>query len=384
MVPVITTHDYFTLSSYLNYQLSGTPINWRAILTLIYPDDLPQTDSELVIETLVYLGEAYGQEKRMLGPFAVIHPIRTASLLARSSETTTTLDLLTTLLHDKNEDITKNKYSSEDWQRLDAIYQKLIKKIDSLENWYLNERIQFLARDRDESYHEYLYSLINQSRATPELIRVKLADRLDNTLDLRMDLYEDISGVNSYQVIFEALYTGTSRGLEIVSPHHMDRKINGAARLYQLFKNTLLLSLLRSEGVELDETAQRLYNSLAFSSINEAHNVMLHIFAYHMQDAKKQKAILMDVMEYCNKGAIHTVNTSGNHRLDGLFKNYFDYDNKQRLKAKLRELYADKELMAKAAVAFAAIFTNFINVPEYSIGGISGEGIQPLEKAQEL
>ncbi len=66
----------------------------------------------------------------------------------------------------------------------------------------------FLTRDKSEPYHEYLSGLINQARATPEIITVKLADRLDNTLDLRMDLYEDTSG-SVYQVIFEALYTDT-------------------------------------------------------------------------------------------------------------------------------------------------------------------------------
>ncbi len=378
MQPIITTHDFFSLSSYLNYQLSGSPINWRAILTLMHTDSLRQTDAELIIETLVYLGDAYRQEKRVLGPFAVLHPIRAASLLSRSSESTTTLDLLTTLLHDKNEDITDNKYSREDWQKLEDMYQKLIIKIDSIENWYLNERIHFLTRERNEPYYEYLGSLIAQAKATPELIRVKLADRLDNTMDLRMDLYEDISSVNSYQVIFEALFTDTYSGSAMISPsHHTERKINGAVRLYELFKNTVFLSLLRSEGIEMDEASQRLFESLAIASINEAHNIMLHIFAYHMREPQQQKAILMDVMVYCNMGGIRSINVGGNHLLDGFFKNYFDYENKEQLKIKLSELYGHKKLMAEAAVAFAAIFTNFLNDPDFWIYGISGEGIKP-------
>lgn len=378
MQPVITTHDFFSLSSYLNYQLSGSPINWRAVLTLMNPESFNQMEEDLIIETLIYLGEAYGQEKRVLGPFAVLHPIRAASLLSRSSGSTTTLDLLTTLLHDKNEDITENKYSGQDWQKLEAMYQMLIKKIDSIEKWYLNERIHFLTRDRNEPYYEYLSNLINQARATPELIKVKLADRLDNTLDLRMDLYEDVSGVDCYQVIFEALFADTYKGPGVRNPHYTERKINGAIRLYELFKNAVFLSLLRSENIVLDEAARRLYDSLAITSINEAHNIMLHIFGYHIKNLQMQKAILMDVMAYCNKGGIRGITVRGNHRLDGFLKNNFDYENKEQLRIKLKELYNDKELMAEASIAFAATFTNFLNDSSFSIKGITTEGIQPI------
>ncbi len=376
MQPIIDTNDFFSLSSYLNYQLSGSPINWRAVLTLIRPQDLSSEDEELIIETIVYLGDAYGKEKRLLGPFAVLHPIRTAALLTRSGPTST-LELLTTLLHDKDEDITKTKFSDDEWLKLESRYQTIIRKVDSLANWLLNERIHFLTRKRNQSYHEYLISLINLSKVTPEIVRAKLADRLDNTLDLRMDLYQDIPGADPYQVIFKILFTDVIRGQDAKIPHHADRKINGARRLYQLFKNSVFLSLLRSEGVALGDAAQRLFDSLAISSINEALNTMLHVFDYHMRDAEKQKAVLMDVMDYCNRGGLRSINISGSHRLDGLFKKYFIYDDKKELKLRLQKLYGDKELMAEAAVAFAAIFTNFLNDPGYTIDGISGKGISP-------
>ncbi|MBI5666191.1 MAG: hypothetical protein HZC49_14040, partial [Nitrospirae bacterium] len=378
MQPIITTHDFFSLSSHLNYQLSGAPVNWNAVLTLMNPSQFGQRDEELIIETMIYLGEAYGQERRVLGPYAVIHPIRTASLLSRASESTSTLDLLTTLLHDKNEDITENKYTKEYWQKLEGTYQGLIKKIDSIEKWYLNERIHFLTRVKNEPYIEYLTSLINQARATPELLKVKLADRLDNTLDLRMDLYEDIPGVDCYQVIFEALFTDTNAGHYTKSPHYTERKINDAVRLYELFKNSVFLSLLRHENFGLDEASGRLFDSLAIAGINEAQNIMLHIFAFHIRDLQRQKAILMNVMDYCNRGGILSVNESGHHSLDGLFKNCFDFENKERLKIRLKELYNEKELMAEAAIAFAAIFTNFLNDRAFTIKGITTEGIRPV------
>jgi hypothetical protein len=367
---IITTSKFYSLSAHLNFQLSGTPIDWRALLALFNPDQLDDKSKELVRDTLIYLGEAYGQEKRKLGPFAVLHPIRTASLLAQCSARPSILDLLTTLLHDKNEDITENKYTRKDWENLEYMYQNLIRKIDSMENWYLNERIHFLSREKNESYLEYLTGILTQAKATPELVRVKLADRLDNTLDLRMDLYEDTSGINCYQYIFEVLFTNTLSEKMEKPLYHIDRKITGAKRLYELYKSALFLSLLNSEKIDVSECTLRLYNSLAIASINEAHNIMLHIFTYHLADVKKQKNILTDVMNYSNKGGLNKITTDEDHMLDGLFTNYFESSNKEQLRAKLDKLYSNKELMAEAAVAFAAIFTNFLNDENFFIEGV--------------
>ncbi|MBI5665881.1 MAG: hypothetical protein HZC49_12470, partial [Nitrospirae bacterium] len=45
---------------------------------------------------------------------------------------------------------------------------------------------------------------------------------------------------------------------------------------------------------------------------------------------------------------------------------------------RLKELYNEKELMAEAAIAFAAIFTNFLNDRAFTIKGITTEGIRPV------
>lgn len=375
MESIINTNKFYSLSSHLNYQLSGTPINWKALLALMHPDKLDTRSKELISDTLMYLGEAYGQEKRKLGPFAVLHPIRTASLLAQCSSKPTALDLLTTLLHDKNEDITENKYSREDWVNLENMYQQLIRKTDSMENWYLNERIHFLTRSGDKSYLAYLSSLLNHAKATPEVVRVKLADRLDNTLDLRMDLYEDTAFINSYQHIFEVLFTDIPSARTEKPHYHIDRKIIGSWRLYELYKNAVFLSLLNFENIEFNDCARRLFDSLSMASINEAHNIMLHIFTYHLPDVNKQRGVLLDVMDYCGSGGLYKITTGNDHLLDGLFRNYFESDNKEQLSGRLLKLYGDKELMAAAAVAFTAIFTNFLNDKSYFIEGIDTQDL---------
>lgn len=371
MESIITTYDFFTLSSFLNYQLSGTPVNWRAVLSLMNFEGLSPRDEDHVLSALTYVSEAYGQQKRRLGPFAVLHPIRTAAILSRASNTPLILDLLTTLLHDRNEDITEGKYSKGDWERLEDMFHLLIEKIDSTENWFLNERIHFLTRKENETYRQYLKRLIIQSIKTPELIRVKLADRLDNTLDLRMDFHEDTSGAECYKLIFDALFADTYKGPDVKNIHHVGGKINGAMRLYTLFKNEVFLSYLRSGNRELDEPSKKLFSSLASASINEAQNILLHLFKFHMRDPQKQRELLLNVMNYCTTGCLQDSIACSGYRIDGLFKSTFDIEDKDQLKDKLYELYSNKELMAEASVVFAAVFTNFLNDENFSIGSIT-------------
>ncbi len=373
MQTLITTHDFFSLSSFMNYQISGTPVNWRAVSMLMSSENLQPEAEEQVLPTLIYLGEAYGQQKRRLGPFAVLHPIRAAALLTRASDAPSILDLLTTLLHDKNEDITEDKYSIEDWDRIENMYMQIVEKIDSRENWFLNERIHFLTRQRDETYRQYLRRLIRQAIRTPELIRVKLADRLDNTLDLRMDLHEDNSGSECYKLIFDALFADTYKGPDAINPYHTRGKINGAMRLNALFKNAVFLSYLRSMNCELDAPSRKLFSSLASASINEAQNILLHIFKFHLTDPQKQRSLLLSVMDYCKEGCLRRIDGCNNNRLDGLYKNTFDSENKEQLRDKLDMLYRDKELMAEASVVFSAIFTNFLNDQSFSIESLTDE-----------
>ncbi|MBL7049703.1 MAG: hypothetical protein ISR96_09335 [Nitrospira sp.] len=370
MSSIIDISDFFDRSMHLNYQLSADPIEWNAVLSLMHTNDLSAADELIIIDTLKYLGEAYSEKRRHLGPFAVLHPIRATALFSLSGSETSIMDLLTILLHDKDEDILEGNYPPDKWVWLQSAYAKLMDQIDEQSNWLLNERIQFLARETHESYLEYLTAIITRATATPQLIRIKLADRLDNTLDLRMDLYEDRSGEDFYQYIFKMLFADATLGSKSYHLKHVDRKINGAKRLYELYKSAIFLSLLNSEKVTFDEGTQNLYNSVATASINEANNIMLHIVTYHMTDIGKQKKLLLDVMDYCQRGGLQKISTQTNYLLDGLFRNYFYSESRDQIKINLVKLYADKELMAVAAVAFSAIFTNFINSRSFSIGGI--------------
>ncbi|MBI5557167.1 MAG: hypothetical protein HY885_05970 [Deltaproteobacteria bacterium] len=379
MRPLIDTQEFLSLSSFLNYQLSSEPVNWRGILNLMVGNShtMDKVSEDFLMEALEFLGEAYGNQKRRLGPLAILHPIRASSLLAKAHDKPSTLDLLTALLHDKNEDLTPDRYSPETWLRLEAMYGKLLEKIDSQANWFLNERIAFLAKPTGQKYTEYLGRLLSHAKTTPELAVIKLADRLDNTLDLRVDLQDFTDRSHSFQVIFDILFVNSYNGLHLKQPHPIARKINGAMRLFQLYKNAVFLSMLRDEKVPMGEAAHKLFYSLAVASIREAQTILLHIFAYHLTSPADQRAVLLEAMAYSHDGGFESIRKEGPSVLDGLFRKYFVYDNAEMKKKRLADLYQDKKLMGLAAVSFLIVFASFINSGEYRIKGISAAGIIP-------
>lgn len=380
MKPLIDTEEFLSLSSFLNYQLAGEPTNWQGILNLLLGDsgDQDKISTEFLLNALEFLGDAYGKQKRRLGPLAILHPIRTTALLAKAHDTVpSTLDLLTAFFHDKNEDLTIDSYSQETWERLENKYQRLLRTIDSEANWFLNERIEYLAKAKGQKYTEYLGQLLNKAKETPELAAIKLADRLDNTLDLRIDLQDFSDRPRTFQVIFDILFVNSYSGLHFNRPHPSSSKINGARRLFQLYKNAVFLSMLQSEKIPLSKAAQRLFYSLAVASIREAQTILLHIFAYHITNPAEQRAMLLETMHYSHEGGLESIRADGPSELDGLFRNFFIYDNAAMKKERLDALYENKRLMGLVAIAFLAIFANFNNSDEYAIRGISAAGIIP-------
>jgi hypothetical protein len=133
--------------------------------------------------------------------------------------------------------------------------------------------------------------------------------------------------------MFDALFADT-QGPDIKTPSCW-RKINGAMRLYTLFKNAVFLSSLRSGNCELDELSGKLFSSLASVSINEAQNILLHIFKFHMRDPERQRELLINVMNYCNTGCLQDSMSCSGYRIDGLFKSTFDIEDKDQLQNKM-------------------------------------------------
>ncbi|MCX5844977.1 MAG: hypothetical protein NTW12_01255 [Deltaproteobacteria bacterium] len=379
--------EFFKLSAALNYQLSVSgDFGWNILRIIIGDMKLSREQHNILLDALSYLNHAYKDQHRRLGPMSVIHPLRATAILSRTVEKADMLDLLTVLLHDKHEDIqpsnyTEDKYGNNYYQQLENEFKQFLYKNDPNDNWYLMERLDLLSRHGEESYFTYIGRLMNRAQQTPELVRVKLADRLDNTLDLHSEFYDPIEHVDFFGALFNILYIKNYQPPEPEVQHPVRHPLYGAYRLYQLFKNAVLLSLVRQKrSMTYDPAAQPLFEQLVRAGMEEAQRIIIHIFNYHMRDVEQQRKLILDTMNYCKAGGTLEVTRSGDRsRLDGLFMNYFEYSSAEEHKQKLDQLYKDKPLMIQAALAFVTIFKNFLIDPQYCIEGICEDGFHPRD-----
>ena len=384
-MPIYDLTEFLKLSSVLNYNLSAASLNRYNVLTYITagklfdPDD--KTDRErkgVVMEALGYLFNAYRQKRRHLGPMAVLHPLRATALLTRSQDDLNLVDMLAALFHDIQEDVKPVEFDVHQWKEMEAQLYNLLERLPGEEESALSFCLRGLTRTAKESYYEYVGRLLQYAREQPNLIRIKLADRLDNTLDMRIDLQDPLAGVDFFQDIFQLMFVNNYRGYTSQIDHQYSTALNGARRLYQLFKNSVLLSLIRQdEAASGNRSIYVLFNAVCDASLKEAQRTLLHLLAYHVKDLRTQRQLVLDAMEYCFSGRSDLVTKpDSKHLLDGLFSTYFAPTSKKILNQKLDTFYQDKPLMIQASIAFLVIFLSFSNDLRYYIKGISAGGIE--------
>lgn len=374
-------NEFFRLSAALNYQLSAVGVGRASILdTILDGRRLSPGEHAVLLDVLAYLERAYSHKQRRLGPLAVLHPLRATALLARAHDEVNLLDLLTELLHDKFEDIVESDFPHEEWEALEGRLAGLLRKIDPSSEWYLMERLDVLTRRPDgETYYQYIGRVLDRAPVTPELVRVKLADRLDNTLDMRIDFRDPLEGVDFFSILFRTMLHQAVPVETPPRPHPQRAPLDGARRLYELFKNTVVLSLVRQRlRAGVDATVGVLFDAIAAASMREAQRVVLHLFSYHVTETERQHELLMETLAYCRAGGISAVTrVNPSNRLDGLFLERFDAPSSQARQRKLEELYADKDLMVAAALAFIVIFMSFHDDPDFQVRGVTPAGISP-------
>jgi hypothetical protein len=286
---------------------------------------------------------------------------------------------MTCLLHDHFEDFEPSRIKASSRIKLDQMFQSFLREIPKSHQMRLMEHLQWLTKEPTETYNHYIGRLLDQALHAPEVVRVKLADRLDNTLDMRIDLHDPLQGVDFFEIIFQALFTNTCKGYRPERPHQTTLILNGAERLYQLFKNIVLMSLIRQrEAAAMDSISQGLFRTLAKAGMKEAQRVILHILGYHETSVSTLQEILKETLAYAQSGGLEKVTLPKNGQpLDGLFMSVFDQPKRVDRKKQLSALYKDKRLMIEVAVSFVIIFLNFLYDKDYFVHGISAEGIRP-------
>jgi len=372
--------DFLTTSALLNYQLSAKHQNWGSITTVVLEGKtISSHDQEVLCHVFDYLSKVYGKMKRALGPLSVLHPLRATALLCHASKQVILLDLITCLLHDTFEDFKPARFKNSDWIKLEKTFQAFLSELPEGHQKRLKEQLQWLTKEPSETYYHYIGHLLDQAGKTSEVVRVKLADRLDNTFDMRIELQDPLQGVDFFEIIFQMAFTNSYKGYRPDRLHQPTVILNGAQRLYQLFKNILLMSLIRQKkaGVE-DAITQELFEALAKASMKEAQRIALHVFGYHETDVSKFRKLLMETMTYSQAGGFDSVTLpNATSRLNGLLMSVFDQPDRESRKKQLSALYKDKAFMIQVAISFVIIFLNFLNDSNYFIHGISAEGVHP-------
>ncbi len=384
-MPSFDLTDFFKLSSALNYNLSAASLNRYNVLMYIIgrkrlgADEKSDRDQKgILMEALGYLFSAYSQKRRRLGPMAVLHPLRTAAIFTRFLDGPNLVNLLTLLFHDILEDVKSGQFDVRKWKSMEGQLYSLLGRMAPEEESKLTANLLCLTRTERESYYQYIGRLLDNAKNSPELVAVKLADRLDNTLDMRIDLEDALTRIDFFETIFQILFVTNYPGYRATMEHVPTTAINGAKRLYQLFKNAVLLSLIRQHTPpEGQRSVKILFDAVSEASLKEAQRTLIHLISYHIKDLKTERNLLLEAMQYCYSGRSELVTKpDGTQLLDGLFSTYFRHKSGKVRNKHLDILYQNKPLMLEASVAFIVIFLSFLNDEKYFIKGISARGIR--------
>ena len=385
-MPLFDLTEFFKLSSALNYNLSAASLNRYNVLLYITDnkrldddDNLDREKRSIVMEALGYLFSAYRQKRRHLGPMAVLHPLRAAALFTRTRPSLDLVEILTLLFHDILEDVKPGQFDVQEWKNMEGQLYGLFDRMAPEDESRLTENMLSLTRLDNESYYQYIGRLLENARTAPEIVEAKLADRLDNTLDLRIDLEDPLARIDFFENIFQIMFVNNYKGYVPKWEHSPATAINGAKRLYQLFKDAVLLSLVRLYAPDTGQRSQKLlFDAVAEAGLNEAQRTLIHLISYHVKDVSTQRGLILEAMQYCYSGRSNLVTKpDGSQFLDGLFSTYFGQKSSRLRRQQLDILYQNKNLMLEATVAFIVIFLSFLNDPKYYIEGISAQGIEP-------
>jgi hypothetical protein len=383
-MPLFDLTEFFKLSSALNYNLSAASLNRYTVLTYIIgikrlgaDEGSDREQKGILMEALGYLFSAYSQKRRRLGPMAVLHPLRAAAIFTRFHDDLSLVNLLTLLFHDILEDIKPGQFDVPKWKAMEGQLYSLMQRMDPADESRLMSNLLCLTRTDRESYYQYIGRLLDSAQDSPELVAVKLADRLDNTLDMRIDLEDALARIDFFETIFQTLFVTNYPGYQPVMEHAPTSAINGAKRLYQLFKNAVLLSLIRQHTPPAGQQAvKNIFDAVSEASLKEAQRTLIHLISYHVKDLKDQRNLLLEAMQYCYSGRSDLVTKpDGSQLLDGLFSTYFRHKSGKVRTRHLDTLYQNKPLMLEASVAYIVIFLSFLNDEKYFIKGISATGI---------
>lgn len=374
---LFTIEQFVTLSAKINYQLSAHRLNHSVLLSLVLgPHDVDSEDQAILLKAFDVVLTGYGADRRRLGTPGVLHPMRTTALIAQAVKEPTLMHFLAGLLHDKQEDLTEKQLDPERYQAMQQHYEQLQQMLGPERARQLEKHIEMLSNTaEDDCYETYLSNLLDNAQSVPEVLHVKLLDRLDNTFDIHLQ-HPGITHFNFYRAVFDILFLPNFSGVKMGRFHFMPDSREGVMLLSQLFKDVVFLTLIRKHKLDVsDSTAKRLFIGLAVAGIREAQWLALEMFNTCITDTSQQRELLHEVMHYCTTGgidAVHSAKRGG--ALDGVLIAMFTAQKEGKRRQMLGELFEDHPRLALMVLTFIVVFASYINDPDYLIHGIGRHG----------
>jgi len=372
----ITFDVFLEMSADITYRLSGMAFDPRALLDIILHEHEPPCPEHILVQAITATRVGYGDRKRKLGPLAFLHPIRVASILTKVTRQPSTLDLLLCLLHDRDEDLTPERIGKSA-KKMHRELDKLVPLLGDRAYEKLEEGIGHLTHYKDQlSYGEYLAALTQHGECRPEVLRVKLADRLDNTLDVGVGRH-GIPGRGVFALIFDALFLPTYSGPHVPFRYVPLTTDEGIQLLANLFKNTEFISVLRAEGCAVEGPTARLMDALLLASRRIAGFLVQDSLAVGL-DVPSHRGTIEDVREYCLSGGMGCVRSGGQHPLDGMFLERYGTSRGRR--ERLKAIFKDHYLLARLGLTFLGIFESYLADPDFYLQGITGNTEKKIKK----
>jgi hypothetical protein len=224
-----------------------------------------------------------------------------------------------------------------------------------------------------------LGQVLARAREMPDLLHCKLADRLDNTLDIAVqrpptdehDFFETAFGIlflPDYQM----------RPQDAASAPDSEACV---LLISQLFKNVVFLSMLRAQGLDqMDEVTAALSSALSAVGRAQAEWGAVALLTSAIAGADMRRKLVLEIMDYCATGGI--VGVTRKERggvLDGsLLEHFAESDDKLR-KRRLESLYGNKPVFIRLLIMFIGIFTAFTTDPNYHLRGVDSTGLHAIE-----
>jgi hypothetical protein len=379
---ILSLESFLKLTATLSLQVDVGLSEFDLLLTALGRSPPPGHEKEL-LGAVRLLTVGCGRERRKNQTLAVLHPLRVGAIVAGSSPSLDPYDVIAAFLHDVREDLSSEVIGAERSALVDDELRAIYASIGRDEQWYLAERLDLLTRRKDQrqTYFDYLRRIFEHASIMPNLVRIKLADKIDALLDIQVIL-PSVSNLGFYRIVFDTLFLPAGVRGQIPGGAREPRFGENEAVLFMsgLGKSLVFLSLLRSTGADgNDPASQRLAERLPQVAVEQASWVLLHHLRTEIPHARDQRAILNRVREYCERpGALTCVTgRAEGGLLDGTIMEIFAVADDDERKSQLRRLYRDPPRFAEVLLAMLVIFSGFLADPRFRISGIDLSGIRP-------